>query len=83
MESNLLSRGSLEKGGAKLTKTYRLYDWENETSGLAPLSGRGASAVSPIQHSALVRYAGWAPPTNTQPIAVGNARPTLIHSLSR
>jgi len=33
MESNLLSRGSLEKGGAKLTKTYRLYDWENEASG--------------------------------------------------
>jgi len=26
LESNLLSRGSLEKGGAKLTKTYRLYD---------------------------------------------------------
>ena len=26
LESNLLSRGSLEKGGAKLVKTYRLYD---------------------------------------------------------
>jgi hypothetical protein len=26
LESNLLSRGSLEKGGAKLTKTYRVYD---------------------------------------------------------
>jgi hypothetical protein len=26
MESNTLSRGSLEKGGAKLDKTYRLYD---------------------------------------------------------
>jgi hypothetical protein len=26
LESNLLSRGSLEKGGAKRTKTYRLYD---------------------------------------------------------
>ncbi len=26
LESNTLSRGSLEKGGAKLTKTYRLYD---------------------------------------------------------
>lgn len=31
MESNLLSRGSLEKGGAKLTKTYRLYDWDPPT----------------------------------------------------
>jgi len=26
LESNSLSRGSLEKGGAKITKTYRLYD---------------------------------------------------------
>ncbi len=28
LESNSLSRGSLEKGGAKRTKTYRLYDFE-------------------------------------------------------
>ena len=28
LETNSLSRGSLEKGGAKLIKTYRLYDWE-------------------------------------------------------
>ena len=28
LESNLLSRGSLEKGGAKKTKTYRVYDLE-------------------------------------------------------
>jgi len=28
LESNLLSRRSLEKGGAKRTKTYRLYDWD-------------------------------------------------------
>ncbi|GAB6164427.1 hypothetical protein JCM19992_04270 [Thermostilla marina] len=27
LESNSLSRGSLEKGGAKRTKTYRLYDY--------------------------------------------------------
>ena len=26
-ESNLLSRGSLEKGGARRNKTYRVYDW--------------------------------------------------------
>jgi hypothetical protein len=25
LESNTLSRGSLEKGGAKLDKTYRIY----------------------------------------------------------
>lgn len=28
LESNLLSRRSLEKGGAQLQKTYRLYDWD-------------------------------------------------------
>jgi GNAT superfamily N-acetyltransferase len=28
LESNTLSRGSLEKGGAKLDKTYRLYDYD-------------------------------------------------------
>ena len=28
LESNMLSRGSLEKGGAKQTKTYRLYDFD-------------------------------------------------------
>ena len=27
-ESNRLSRGSLEKGGARLIKTYRVYDWD-------------------------------------------------------
>ena len=27
LESNNLSRGSLKKGGAKLTKTYRIYDY--------------------------------------------------------
>ncbi|MHB8903297.1 MAG: GNAT family N-acetyltransferase [Thermoguttaceae bacterium] len=27
LESNSFSRGSLEKGGAKRTKTYRVYDW--------------------------------------------------------
>ena len=26
-ESNRLSRGSLEKGGAERVKTYRVYDW--------------------------------------------------------
>jgi len=28
LESNSFSRGALAKGGAKITKTYRLYDWE-------------------------------------------------------
>ncbi len=44
LESNLLSRGSLEKGGAKLVKTYRLYDLDN-----APTAGadtKDAAVVS-------------------------------------
>ena len=54
LESNQLSRGSLEKGGAKLTKTYRLYDldedppaggWRAEDA--ACLLRRGADRSSP------------------------------------
>ena len=30
LESNSLSRGALKKGGAKITKTYRLYDLDDE-----------------------------------------------------
>jgi GNAT superfamily N-acetyltransferase len=33
LESNTLSRGSLEKGGAKLAKTYRMYDLDFAASG--------------------------------------------------
>ncbi len=33
LESNTLSRGSLEKGGAKRDKTYRLYDYEFKGEG--------------------------------------------------
>ena len=36
LESNLLSRGSLEKGGAKVSKTYRLYDWEHSACSAKP-----------------------------------------------
>ena len=31
LESNTFSRGSLEKGGAKRSKTYRIYDWEDSS----------------------------------------------------
>ncbi len=42
LESNSLSRGSLKKGGAKITKTYRLYDLDNEPGAdRRPLSGTG------------------------------------------
>jgi GNAT superfamily N-acetyltransferase len=46
LESNLLSRGSLEKGGAKITKAYRLYDWENGASGRGPAAGVRATGIS-------------------------------------
>ena len=38
-ESNHLSRASLERGGAKLIKTYRVYDYQ-----IAPDTGDGASS---------------------------------------
>jgi hypothetical protein len=31
LESNMLSRGSLERGGAKLVKTYRMYDLDGQS----------------------------------------------------
>jgi GNAT superfamily N-acetyltransferase len=46
LESNFLSRGSLEKGGAKITKTYRLYDWENEAAGEGAAAGVWRAALS-------------------------------------
>lgn len=37
LESNSLSRGALRKGGAKITKTYRLYDLDTPPSEIAAL----------------------------------------------
>jgi len=42
LESNSLSYGSLKKGGAKITKTYRLYDFDAEP----PEEGGPAPAVA-------------------------------------
>ena len=36
LESNSFSRGALAKGGAKITKTYRLYDWAWQPQRLLP-----------------------------------------------
>ncbi len=33
LESNLLSRQTLERGGARRTKTYRIYDWSPDIEG--------------------------------------------------
>ena len=51
LESNSLSRGSLEKGGAKITKTYRLYDLDckqaEEENGPRPrINVVGSRAIS-------------------------------------
>jgi len=43
LESNLLSRGALEKGGAKRVKTYRLYDMDDAPS--SSPAGRDGSAA--------------------------------------
>ncbi len=61
LESNSLSRGSLQKGGAKLTKTYRLYDldeppggsgWRPKTAALvrpAAAAAAGPLEIRPVQ----------------------------------
>jgi GNAT superfamily N-acetyltransferase len=54
LESNSLSRGSLEKGGARLAKTYRLYDLDGP-----PQSAPGVSPATRLQ-----TVAGLAGPTS-------------------
>jgi GNAT superfamily N-acetyltransferase len=58
LESNSLSRGSLEKGGAKLIKTYRLYDLESTpeaaaqapaAAGLRTVRRDAAEAAGPLE----------------------------------
>ena len=46
LESNSLSFGSLKKGGAKIAKTYRLYDWEGpEVGGQRSAAGDQKSEI--------------------------------------
>ncbi len=52
LESNSLSYGSLKKGGAKLQKTYRLYDWE-ETGDGGQGTGDAGTATSENQQSTI------------------------------
>jgi GNAT superfamily N-acetyltransferase len=61
LESNSLSRGALQKGGAKLTKTYRVYDldapadgavWQPKTASLvrpAAAAARQPLEIRPVQ----------------------------------
>jgi GNAT superfamily N-acetyltransferase len=52
LESNKLSYGALKKGGAKITKTYRLYDIEGEPS--TPLrKADNAQSLVPVSQAPL------------------------------
>jgi len=62
LESNKLSYGALKKGGAKITKTYRLYDWEEKAEG----GGRKADNTS------------LAPATSHRPLATVSTAPLEI-----
>ncbi len=54
MESNALSKGSLEKGGAKRIKTYRLYDLDYEQPREDALSESGtADKTEPQERTAI------------------------------
>jgi GNAT superfamily N-acetyltransferase len=71
LESNKLSYGALKKGGAKITKTYRLYDFEGkEERG----EGRG-NEEHPIQHSATSVQQSLSPlPSPLSPLEVREVR---------
>jgi GNAT superfamily N-acetyltransferase len=56
LESNSLSFGSLKKGGAKITKTYRMYDFEWPAD-----EGRGAGELAPSASSLVPSPAPVAP----------------------
>jgi GNAT superfamily N-acetyltransferase len=47
LESNRLSYGALKKGGAKITKTYRLYDWPAEEA--TPSSAAAAAVQATVR----------------------------------
>jgi GNAT superfamily N-acetyltransferase len=49
LESNSLSHGSLRKGGAKITKTYRLYDWEAAEEKVQESVGEGQGATVKVR----------------------------------
>ena len=55
LESNSLSYGALKKGGAKITKTYRLYDFEGREErgeGRGNAEGGTRNETLPVQDSA-------------------------------
>ena len=54
LESNALSRGSLEKAGTKIVKTYRLYDMDEPPAPAQPsraIAKRGRLEIQPVESS--------------------------------
>ena len=68
LESNSLSYGSLKKGGAKITKTYRLYDYEWSGDGTAGYQEPGEQAMSAVAATVRTRHADVAA-TSIRPVA--------------
>jgi len=80
LESNSLSYGSLKKGGAKITKTYRLYDWEaaEATAGETPTTtaeGKQTAERLPERISSASRPSSLVPrPSSLAPLEVREVR---------
>jgi GNAT superfamily N-acetyltransferase len=58
LESNTLSRGSLEKAGTKCTKTFRLYDLDGEPAEIAAAGEKGTGTICRDQPSVGARPPG-------------------------
>ena len=75
LESNKLSYGALKKGGAKITKTYRIYDLDAEPQSVEPESGVVRVPPELKLRGAAVNLAQVAAPTGTLEVRpVGNRR---------
>ncbi len=77
LESNKLSFGALKKGGAKITKTYRIYDLDAEPEAVEPDSGvvRVPPRLEP--HGSAVLPAEPAPPTGSLEVRTVQTRADL------
>ncbi len=63
LESNKLSYGALKKGGAKITKTYRIYDLDLEPQSVEPETGVVRTAPEWEPRGAAVLPSTASPPT--------------------
>lgn len=71
LESNRLSYGALKKGGAKITKTYRIYDWEEpKESGRVGEGETGRPATSTTNHQSQISLSPSLPLSPSSPLEV-------------